>query len=509
MTRLVLLLLTFFLGVFTTNAQQITGQIIDSQTKEAIGFVTIKFGETDLISNEKGFFTISSENDTDIISISYIGYQSQKITVGYLKQNKIIELIQGAYDIGGIYVSNVKPNPNEIMKLVNEKLSENYGDFDYKYKVFIRQSSVFKPKTLDVNIKKSTGYSKNELKKANENITKFTKNLITNPVKEYTDVLLDYHLSTKEFEGKKIRYAKAEAIKGVKMKDQNRSTSIDDIEKSALNLLTQHLDTTKFYRIKSGLIGSRDTISFSEKYNKQQEEKRRIKHNHKVPEHKNLTNAKGRLASVFSRSNPKNNELSFINKPEIYKYSFVESTYIDEQMVYVLDFQPKKSKAKHTGKIYISEDDLAVVRVDYDLAEGKKMGGINLKLLLGVKIFENVHKGTIIYKKNPNSKKYYPHYFAQEDGQYFYINRPLKLIEINKKRKERELLSFDVKVEGNTSEKTEYLNMEVKSVNKEILDAITEKDFEYEIHNAYNPNTWKGYNVIEPIEEMKKFKSVE
>src|SRR5690606_23199375 len=140
---------------------------------------------------------------------------------------------------------------------VNEKLSENYGDFDYKYRIFTRESTTFSPEILEVDIKKSSGYSKDELKKANENVKKFTNNLLKNSPQQFTDVLLDYYFTWKKNdENKKGGYSKAEVIKGIVLKDENRSTSFDDIEKSALELLTKHLDTTKFYRIKSGLIGS-------------------------------------------------------------------------------------------------------------------------------------------------------------------------------------------------------------------------------------------------------------
>jgi hypothetical protein len=38
--------------------------------------------------------------------------------------------------------------------------------------------------------------------------------------------------------------------------------------KKALNMMLQHLDSTKYYRVKSGLFGSRDTISLRKDYNK-------------------------------------------------------------------------------------------------------------------------------------------------------------------------------------------------------------------------------------------------
>ena len=442
MTRIILYLLLLILGSLSGKAQQITGKIVDSQSNDPIAYATVRVEGIDLISNDDGYFTLSGENinESTVLSVSFIGYAPQNISVSHLKSNNnIITLSLIAYDIGETYVSNLKPDPNEIMKLVNERLTENYGDSNYKYRIFTRESTLFKPKTLEVNIKKSTGYSKSELKTANEEVRQFNTSLLKNPPQEFTDILSDYYSRMKEVEGKNIPATKAIVIKGVILKDENRSTSFDDIEKSALHTLTKHLDTTKFYRIKSGLIGSRDTISFSEEYNKQQAEKRRKKNKSKVPTHKNLSNVKNKIFFFnHYNANLRHSNFSFVNKPELYKYTYVSTIYIDDELVYVLEFSPKKSKAKHVGKIYISHQDYAVLRVDYALAEGKNLNGINLKLLLGIKVFENVHRGTLLFKKNTNTNKYYLHYSSQEEGQYFYINRPLKLIEINKNRRERE-----------------------------------------------------------------------
>src|SRR5690606_36477897 len=123
MTRLRLYFATLVLGLFTANAQQITGRIVDAETNESIPFATLKIKGTDLISNNDGYFTLSSENESGLMTVSFIGYTAQNISVNQLKSsNNIIKLVQGVYDIEGVYVSNIKPDPNEIMKLVNEKL---------------------------------------------------------------------------------------------------------------------------------------------------------------------------------------------------------------------------------------------------------------------------------------------------------------------------------------------------------------------------------------------------
>lgn len=504
MIRTIFFLLTLLLGIATTNAQQITGQIIDSQTNESISFATIKIGETDLISNNDGYFTVSSDSETDLMTVSFIGYISQTITVGHLKQNKVIKLVEGMYDIGGIYISNETPSVDTIINRARKGIRTMYSSTNLKRTIFTRKSTEFKPKTAEVNITKSTEFSKSEFKKLNEELAEFTSGLVKFPPQQFTDRLVNYHTATKKVDEKPIFTSKIEVIKAIKFKDDKRSTDIDDLEKTATNLMLKYIDTTKFYRIKSGLFGSRDTISLSEEFNNRPKNKRQKQ---QPPENKKISEIRTNInTSNFLFWHP---EITFIHKPELYTYTFVEATYLDNELVYVIDFKPRKRKAKHIGRLYINADDYAILRADYDLPEGKNLNSFNFKLVLGVKSAENISKGTIIYKKVLDSKSYYLHYAYKEEGGYFYVNRPLKLIEITQNRKERDVVAFDLKVEGNHLSKSEYLNTSAKPTTYEEVEKINEKDFEYEIHNRYNPNIWKGHNVIEPLEEMKNFKTTE
>src|SRR5690606_511846 len=185
----------------------------------------------------------------------------------------------------------------------------------------------------------------------------------------------------------------------------------------------------------------------------------------------------------------KNAQLDFVTQTQIYTYSFEGVSFFDDEMVYIIAFQPRKKKAKFTGKLYVSETDYAVVRADYQLAEGKRLGGINLKLILGIKAFENLSQGTLLFRKNPDSEKYYLLYASQEEGQYFYVNRPLKFIELTDSN--REVVAFDIKVEGDNRYKTEYLNMAVQKITEADVNAIKEKEFHYQTLKKYDPNIWK------------------
>lgn len=496
-----LLLFFFQIGI----AQNITGKIIDSKTGESLPYANIQINQSEnLVSNEEGNFTLSESNSSDasVITVSYLGYANRQLTVGELKNLQYsIALVPAVFEINEVNVSNKKPNAYEIMANVKANLERNYKNDGQATKdmIFYRESSNFKPIILDVEIDKSTGFTKQALKSANEEMNAFTSKLISQPLKEYTDILCNYYTFKTKKDDKPILLSKLDVMKATRLKNENSSASLEDLEKSAKNIMLTHLDTTKYYRVKSGLFGSRDTISLRKDFNKK---KKKIKKNQ-------LATSKASIVSFLTENNVMNKtKLDFIRETDLYDYVYEGATFSSEnEFVYVISFKPRRSKAKYTGKLYVSESDYAVVRADYTLGKGKKAGGLNLKLLLGVKMSENISKGTIIYKANPSGNGYYMHYASKETGQYIYINRPLKFIELTES--EKDVVAFDMKVEANTINKTEFLNISRSETSQATIEKIKEDDFSFTNLKSYDPSIWKNYSSIEPIEEMKQFKSVD
>src|SRR5690606_34406991 len=148
-----------------------------------------------LISNAEGFFTISAANTADDASItfSYIGYSPIKMTVGELKSRQnVVKLPVGVYELDEVKVRE-RPTPEAIIAAVRQNLNKNYASAtaNFQTKIFMRESVAFKPKTLNVEIDKSTGFTKNNLKAFNKELVGFTSKIINNPPKAYSDVLFN------------------------------------------------------------------------------------------------------------------------------------------------------------------------------------------------------------------------------------------------------------------------------------------------------------------------------
>lgn len=494
---LLLLVLCFFRG-FSQSVQ-----IVDAETKEPIPYANISINNDEsLISNAEGYFSVPSSrmNSDAILVVSYMGYNNYQLSLKNVSNKSyVINLIPATYSLDEVVVPNKRPDPQQLMAEVKKRAAENYKtSVPSKSTVFFRTSSTFKPSTFNFEIDKSSGFNKNQLAKTNADLKKFSNSLISSPPQLFTDILGNYYTGSKQADGKTAVDQKFEVIKATRLNDENRSTDMEDLQKGFGKIVLQHLDSTKYYRIKSGWFGSKDTLTLRKDGMTNKKQKKRT----------NQSSAKSQLTAFLRNHNPANGKLDFITNYDYYDFVYEGAQLSPENtFIYILSFKPRKGKAKFNGKIYISETDFGVVRTDFALADGKTLGGINVKLLLGVKASDNHRVGTLLYKKNDSDKGYHLHYASLEEGQYAYINRPLKFIEISKE--DKDVVAFDLKIELNSSLKTEFLTMSTAQSSQQNFDKVKEDEFTYIQLKKYNPSIWKQYNVIEPVEEMKRFQVLE
>ena len=487
-----LLSIFLFSNIISLNAQSITGQILDSKTKEAISFATIQFGENDgVVSNAEGFFTLNIEklDAAKSFTVSYLGYQTETLTVDQLTANKsIIYLSEALNQLDTVYLTNKFPSVDSIMKMVNRNLSKNHNPALSKHTLFTRETTFFKPSKIDIEIEKSSGFKKSQLEASNKQLDSLTRSITSRkPSQSFTDVLSDFYVLDNA-------QAKMEVVKATKLFDVNNQNNYDEIQKKATNIILKHLDIYKTYKLKSGLFKIEDSLSL-----KSSEKKKDTANNNL------LASLKGETHKFFMKNQFGGSSfLDFVLDTSIYEYTIEDVTNYQGDFVYIITFMPKKRKANYIGKLYISETDYAVLKVDYAYAEGKTGEKLNLKFLLGVKYVENEHKGNIIFRKNEESSLYYPYYINEESQKYVYVHRPIKFIENGG---DKNKVGFDFVIEGHVVEKMEYLNLGHTTVTTTDFNAIKEaKTVDYQKLSKYDASIWKGYNAIEPLEEMKQFK---
>lgn len=482
------LTLSILLSFASTFSQNITAKLIDKNTKNPIPFASIKTGEySGVISNEEGYFSLNLDGgNVKNVTISCMGYKSKTLTVEAIKVLIfIIPLEESVNQLKEVYLSNRKPNADEIIAKVRSKINENYDFTLNKYNIFYRATDYTDFKNLDFEIEKASHVSSKNISKANYSLDSLSKHFIASKVIAFSDFKGEFTQLDKDS-------CKLVVARATKLIDHKKDFSIDKVQEKTQELMLKYLDTTKTYKVKTGIFKVEDSLSLNDENFKEAK-----KNEHTISYLKQKTNSLIKGSQFYDGS-----LLYKILNQDLYDYTFEDITYYNDDLTYVIGYEPRKSKVKYTGKIYVSSENYAVTKLDYEYYESRHGRKMNLKLLLGVKFIENLSKGTIFYQKN-DKNKYQPKYIKQTKGNYFYVSRSLKFIE-NSKAKNK--TGVDFKIEGNYRNKQELLITANNKLTLNDFKLIKEaKTLPIQILNKFENTTWKNEETLEPLEEMKQF----
>lgn len=340
-------------------------------------------------------------------------------------------------------------------------------------------------KSLVFEIEKASHVKKKNLEAVNNELNALSKKIKESDIIEFTD-----------FKGMLFSFdkdsSKLVVTKATKLLDYKNDFSMEDIQEKAQKIVLTYLDTTKTYKLKSGMFKIEDSLSLNEDdFNEEDRPDFRLHY---------LNNE--------TRKNLKHSQFyenSFLNKildTKLYNYTFVDLNFTDDQLTYIISFTPRKGKSKYSGTLLVSDDNYAITKVDYNYYKNRHGNKVNLKFVLGVKYIENVNSGTLIYEKN-ETNKYHPKYLKRTEGSYFYVNRDIKFIE-NSRSKNK--IGFTFKLEGDSRNKEELL---FTSNNKITLDAFSsvqqDSIIAFQQLDRFEKTIWENEETLEPLEEMKNF----
>jgi len=479
------------IAILTINlvlGQSLTAKVVDANNNP-IPFATVQTDEySGVITNEEGFFTINLENvRSSELTFSCMGFASRTMPIDDIKNNSVIVLEEFIDELGKVFLSTTTPNANNIIKKVNSNLSKNYNNENQTFQFFHRNTAYADFDRFEAKVTKASGMRRKQHEGVNKSLDSLTGRIVNSNTVYFQDYLGDLMVENR-------KEAKLNVHKATSLVDNSKNFSLDNVQTKAQDLILKYLDTTLTYKLKTGIIKVEDSLSL-----KSNNDKDKDKGNvYDVKKLKGETHGLLHDAQTYDDSFMKK-----IIDTELYNYKFIDVTGFNGELVYIIGFEPRKSKAKYAGKLYITDETFAVIKLDYDFGKGKRGEKFNLKLLLGIKYVENINKGTIIYQKNADST-YSPKYINQEEGRYFYVNRPIKFIENSR---DKNKVGFNFLIEGSARSKKELFIMNKSVLNESEFSAFTElKEVPYQKLNQYDPSIWRAYNAIEPLEEMKRFK---
>lgn len=481
-------ILFFALLIFSKgHSQTVSGKVL-SDNNEVIPYATVQIGNSyGVITNEEGNFSIDIRGfkGNDSVTVSCLGYEKNAFLLkeftarDYFLSEKVNELSE-------VFLTNKPLSVDSIMFYVNRNLKTNYRYHLNEFQIFSRKTEYIIGDNADFEITKSTGFKRKQLDLFNADFDKLESSLVNNTSKQYTDFIGDLMILSDTV-------AKLNVEKAIRLLDENNDQTLESLAERGNDIVLKHLDKDKLYTVKSGFFKISDSVSLDNREDKMTDTINSLGH---IKE-KSLELIKN---NAFVSPN---NRLDFIEKRNKYKYELKDVTFIGNEMVYIIDFKPKRSSVKYTGTLYISNESFAVIRADYRFYKNRVGSKLNLRLLLGIKYIEKNQNGIVVFSKDDDGY-YYPRFINEQIDRYFYISRPFKFIDnANSSNK----VAFSFKVEGTFKEKSELLVLSRKELDATAFNALSELErVDYQKPKSYDASIWSDYNVIEPLNEMKTFK---
>lgn len=500
---ILLTLLSFVAGFSQTNLdstnislnKEINGVLLDLDKKTALPYANIIFlsNKKGTVTNEKGQFLLNIEklNKNDTISFQYIGYETKNLTVSQLASSAVIFLKENTYNLKEIFVFSNNLNPESIVKKVIENQYSNYKIASGKNQTFIRRRFVSDIDKIDIKFKKSS------FSQLNKKMIDLIERKLPRHSVSYTDFLGNLYFSGIKNDSTQL---KIDPIKMVSLKDKDLA-DIEQLESIFENMFADTKEK-EYWKIKSGIIGGKVQINNELDKERKDSLKSINEKEFKTVYYRNSTN---NLLKYSSFDNKK--DWDFLHHTSRYAFTLVGGTVVKEEDVYVIDFVPKKS-GKFKGRVYIAIKSFAMVRADYEYAEGKTGISINL---FGVGYSKNMFSGSISFEKKHGT--YQLKYFSKKEGTSMNVDRNLSLI----KKKKRFLLDkklneikvgFNLNVREENS--VEMLILDHKEISNKQFKDFKQKEFIKMIYvDQFNDQLWRGYSIIEPTKQMREYKKME
>ena len=470
------------------SAGELKGMVLDLDKQTALPYANIYVLHKDfgVISNEQGEYAIeiSGLERTDTLRFQYVGYKTKNIVLEELIKSSTVYMKEDIINLSETLIFGDAPDPRSIVEKIIKNKEANYRNTASKDEVFIRERYISDMDELTFDLKKNDF---SEL--SNDFIRKLEKKIPKKSI-SYTDFLGYLYLSGNKDDSVTL---KVSPVRTVALKDKNLA-EVDQMLSVFENMYRDSKEN-EYWKVKSGIFGHKidvdeDSTSKNDTLKKNEQ---RMSFFSKRQEY----NMKYRLMDD-------KDEWEFLYKTGRYDYSLAGGTRVNDEEVYIIDFTPK-SGGMYTGRMYVSLETYALIRADYEYAEGKTGTDFHL---FGVGYSENNFRGSIYFEKRGG--KYVLKYFSKKKGSYASFDRNVALL------KKRERFLFDkklneIKVGVNLKVRSEH-SYEVLVINSR---NITQKQFEdfkqkdkLEIIyvDKFDDNLWKGYSIIEPVEQMREYK---
>ncbi|MDC6351610.1 carboxypeptidase-like regulatory domain-containing protein [Zeaxanthinibacter sp. PT1] len=470
--------------------QEISGRILDVNTGKPVAFATIQSDQMEgVISNDEGYFVLPLGKAASRLTISCMGYQTKTLPLEKLNTSDAVILLDEAVVVlDEVMVSNLRPDPYQILRKVQERIPDNYDFDDRSYRLFFRETSKADFEDLEMEVEKASHVNKEQREKTNRELQALSSTVMESQSKNFKDFLGNFMIHNADS-------SKLEVVKATELLDSKKDFSMENVEERAKNIVLQYMDTTLTYTVKSGIIKIDDEMKLEVDENEEQKG------------YYKTSSLKSQTRSLFNRGRFRpGSPLLELMDSKLYEFEYLKSTVLEDELIHVIAFRPNRGKSKYSGKFYVNANDYALVKTEYAFAKGKRGAKFNFKLLLGVKYVENIENGTILYKREAHGK-YRPSYILHNEGIYVYVHRPFKFIENSP---DKNKVRFDFKMAGDFIERSELLISSSGPIEQGAYEQVKESEkVKFLELKKYDPTIWQDAEILQPLQEMKSFEVIE
>ena len=451
------------------------------------------------VSNERGYFSIdrSGLEKTDTIRFQYIGYKTRKITIGQLDTLKVVYLKEDIINLTETLIFGSAPNAKFIVKKVLQFRDSNYKRTTTKNLTFIRKRNITEFENFKLDLKKTS------ISQLDEELIKLVENKIPKEAISYNDFLGNvYHSKIK----RDSATVKTDPIRAVSLKEKDIA-ELDYIE-SVFEEVFEDIGEEQYWKVKSGI--------FSQKIDDEEDETTNDTLNVDAEQMKDSIKESGRNLYYYSRSIKNRLNYSYLNdkdsweflhKTSKYNYSLEGGTRVNGEDVYIIEFTPKSS-GKFIGKLYIATATYALIRADYEFAEGKIGRDFHL---FGIGYTENLFCGSIYFERQDDN--YVLKYMSKKTGFTASFDRSIALVKKEKRflfDKKINELKVGIDLTMRNEDSFEYLVIDKTQISEEQFSDFTEEERMAVIYvEQFDDDLWKGYPIIEPTKRMREYKKQE
>ncbi|MDT0641415.1 carboxypeptidase-like regulatory domain-containing protein [Zunongwangia sp. F363] len=480
------------------SAQNISGTLKDFQTKEPIPFATVQYGANKgVVTNDEGFFSIPGEKiSVDKISISSIGYETVDIPINKLEE--IIYLKEKSIELADVFISDKNLSAEEIVERALARVDSNYNFNLTKKRFFFRRSYFNNVNQFDLEVEEST-------------VPEVNQDLMDEVVAKIPDYAHSYYEYLGDFYGNQEKQ-KVQLIKAANLENPVNEESLEELSHRFEKILQENLGEDTFLKIKTGILGfkmdAEEINEGIEKANNPEEKTAEELEKEQVKKHKEVQETaakliKGQLQNMFWKEDGK---LDVFEKSRKYDFAVDGYTQLDNSIVYIISFEPKR-KADFRGKMYVNTEDFGIHRLDYENVKPLKKFS-----LFGISAKNDVYRGSMIFSRD-SLGKYNPKYLEVQDGSTVGVDRPLKLMVkedrwlFNKKLKE---VDMEIRINNSDISKFQLVIYENSEIDEGTYNSLNvTEEFEFGNFKKYNPDFWTGYNIIEPNAAIKAFEVID